>query len=73
MFLPDKSTIYVEDFDTVDLLADYIEYLLRNRTSYNLYHSWRRSDPPKRLVDLWEFDDQPFDCRLCRWGAENLY
>ena len=71
--LPEHSFINVDDFTTIDELADYIEYLIQNHTAYDLYHKWRGTDPPKRLAELWKFTHQSFDCRLCRWGAEHLY
>lgn len=73
MILPKDAAIYVEDFLTVDALAEFIEYLIRNRTAYDMYHAWRGTAPPKELLDTWQFNNQSFDCRLCRWGAENLY
>lgn len=72
-FLPENSTIFVDDFIIVDDLADYIEFLLTNREAYDFYHKWRHDTPPQHLVDLWKFSEQPLDCRLCRWGAENLH
>ena len=72
-FLPGNSTIFVDDFITVDELADYIEFLLTHREAYDFYQKWRNGTPPQHLVDLWKFSEQPIDCRLCRWGAENLH
>ena len=71
--LPENSFVNVDDFNSIDALADYIENLIQNRTAYDFYHEWRSKEPPKSLRELWKFAHQSFDCRLCRWGAENLY
>ena len=41
-FLPPRSTIYVEDFETYDDLIHYIEYLDSNDTAYNEYLQWKQ-------------------------------
>ena len=40
-FLPPKSFINVEDFNTPKDLADYLLLLSKNATEYNKYHAWR--------------------------------
>ena len=38
--LPRKSYIHVEDFKTVDDLANYLHYLDKNETAYSEYFQW---------------------------------
>ena len=40
--LPPRSYINVEDFDSPQDLAEYLQYLAKNRTAYNQYHAWRQ-------------------------------
>ncbi|MCL4142710.1 UNVERIFIED_CONTAM: hypothetical protein GTU68_038734 [Idotea baltica] len=38
---PPNSFIHVQDFSTVQELAEYITYLSKNKVAYNKYHQWR--------------------------------
>ena len=53
------SFIHVSEFESVSQLADYLKYLLNNKTAYSEYHTWRRKYTLER-VEL-----QPV-CELCR-------
>lgn len=45
-FIPDpKSIINVNDFKSVESLANYLKYLANNETAYNEYHEWRKRPP----------------------------
>ena len=70
---PEDSFVDVNDFVSYDHLCDWIEYLAENRKSYNGYHSWRNNSIPTRVKEFWQFTNQDVNCRLCRWGAENLF
>ena len=48
--LPENSFINVDDFNSIDALADYIENLIQNRTAYDFYHEWRGKRPPKKFA-----------------------
>ena len=39
-----KSVIFMEDFESMDGLADYLEYLDKNDTAYLEYFQWRKTD-----------------------------
>lgn len=71
--LPTKSFLNVDDFGTYDELADYIEFLIENKDVYDQYHAWRERDISSEVREQWKFAEQDINCRLCRWGAENLY
>lgn len=40
--LPPRSFLHVDDFASVDALADYLRYLDRDDRRYSQYHDWRR-------------------------------
>ena len=42
--VPEKSVIFMEDFESMDVLADYLEYLEKNDTAYLEYFQWRKND-----------------------------
>ena len=73
LLFPDNSFLNVDDFLTVHDLADHIEFLLENRDEYDKYHLWREKRIPDNLREIWKFNEEPIDCRICRWGAENLF
>jgi len=70
---PKKSFIDANNFFTYDDLADYIEFLIENRGEYDKYHEWRNESVSIELEKFWKFLDQDDNCRICRWGAENLF
>ena len=42
--VPEKSVIFIEDYESMDDLADYLEYLDKNDTAYLEYFQWRKID-----------------------------
>ena len=42
--LPPNSVIFVEDYENMEELADYLSYLDRNDTAYLEYFQWRKID-----------------------------
>lgn len=71
--LPEHSFINVNDFSTFDDLANYIEFLIDHKTEYYSYHAWREQEISSDIKETWKFLEQDTNCRICRWGAENLY
>ena len=65
---PGHSFIHVDDFDNLEGLADWINYLLKNETAYNNYHKWRTNDNrplywPNSLENL---QSDVGICKICR-------
>ncbi|XP_052217320.1 glycoprotein 3-alpha-L-fucosyltransferase A-like [Dreissena polymorpha] len=60
---PSGSYIHVEDFRTVEELANYLKFLDKNDDEYNNYFRWK-------LTGL--FVDTKFWCRICSllWDPE---
>ena len=58
---PPDSFIHISDFAGPQQLAEYLHYLMTNRTAYSRYHDWRQR---YRIVggDTW--------CNLCRYLHE---
>ena len=42
--VPPKSVIFIEDYKSMDDLAEYLEYLDKNDTAYLEYFQWRKTD-----------------------------
>ena len=53
---PPYSFIHVDDFETIEQLANYLKFVDGNDTLYDSYHAWRESG---------RFIDTKFWCRLC--------
>jgi hypothetical protein len=58
-FLPPRSFIHIDDFDSIERLADYLLYLQGNATAYNEYHAWRQYYAIQGTWLNWDF------CLLC--------
>lgn len=71
--LPQNSFINVNDFGPYDDLADYIEFLIKNKDEYYKYHAWRNEPISTDIEEIWKFAKEETNCRICRWGAENLF
>uniref|UniRef100_A0A0N4UDT0 Fucosyltransferase n=1 Tax=Dracunculus medinensis TaxID=318479 RepID=A0A0N4UDT0_DRAME len=68
-FVPPHSFIAVDDFKSAKHLADYLKYLMKNRTAYLEYFNWRR-DYAVIFLDGVKHDslEKPWGlCQLCRY------
>ncbi|XP_078590513.1 alpha-(1,3)-fucosyltransferase 7-like [Branchiostoma floridae x Branchiostoma japonicum] len=52
-FTPPNSFIHVDDFESPEALAKYLNYLDQNDDKYNEYFAWK-TKPPKNLPELFE-------------------
>ena len=71
-YVPADSFIHVSDFDTVEDLADRINYLLGNETAYLKYFDWRKrdySDNKYFMSTKEQLVDEGF-CKLCKMAHE---
>ena len=59
---PPNSYIYVEDFNTLDDLVKYVNYLDKNDTAYSEYFKWRTKD----VTDMPQYGRRIAECQLCR-------
>ena len=67
-YMPDpKSIIVVNDFDNLTALEHHIRYLIRNRSAYMEYFSWKRKPLSKYFKKKWNFAHVHSACRVCRW------
>jgi len=71
--LPEHSFVNVNDYGTYDDLANYIEFLIENKVEYYNYHTWREQEISSYIKETWKFAEEDTNCRICRWGAENLF
>ena len=60
--IPEGSAIFVEDFSSVEDLADYIDYLDRNETAYLEYFEWRKAN----VTEMRGYRQRYGLCQLCR-------
>ena len=66
MFAPKTSFIHVDDFDTVEKLAEYLNFLLKNESVYNQYFDWYKQDLGEYLLGNQKSEENEGLCKLCK-------
>ena len=67
--VPDeRSIIVVDDFESVDALASYLDQVSKSRELYESFHAWRKRPLPTTFLEKYAFTQVHSKCRLCRWG-----
>ncbi|XP_055585699.1 alpha-(1,3)-fucosyltransferase C-like [Uranotaenia lowii] len=61
-FAPPHSYINVEDFESVEKLVEYLQYLVKNPVGYVKYFWWREH---YKVVDTAEIMEEPL-CEMCK-------
>lgn len=70
--VPSNSIVHVDDFTSVDALAQHLKAILRDPDLYNSYHTWRYKPLPRRFVAKYNFTHVHSQCRVCRWASAKL-
>jgi hypothetical protein len=52
--IPFKGVIYVDDFPSVDKLADYLNKVANDQQLYESYHAWRNEPLPQSFLDKYD-------------------
>lgn len=71
--VPNRSIIVVDDFESIDHLAAYLEKLASNKELYEEYHAWRFKTLPPHFHAKYDFTRVHSTCRTCRWAHAKLY
>jgi len=70
-YLPSaKAAIFIDDFPDIKSLADYLKYLVSNRTAYEEHHAWRKTVDPLLLRRFYQFRHPKISCDVCRMAAQ---
>ena len=72
--VPEKSVIFMEDYGSMEDLADHLDYLDKNDTAYLEYFQWRKTDlskSPTKSVNNQTWLSVPA-CNLCTAIHENI-
>lgn len=72
--VPEHSLIHVDDFETVQDLAAYLQKVASNRTLYEEYHAWRHK--PEAMAHFrfkYNITRTHNQCRTCRWAYAKMY
>lgn len=68
-----KAAIFVDDFETIDKLAEYLQYLSGNKTAYEEHRAWRHDFNPLTQPSIFDIS---WPCAVCQWASrknkENL-
>ena len=70
----EKSVIFIEDYKSMEDLADHLDYLDENDTAYLEYFQWRKTDlskTPTKSVNNQMWLSVPA-CSLCTAIHENI-
>ncbi|KAL3921453.1 MAG: hypothetical protein SGILL_002738 [Bacillariaceae sp.] len=66
--VPEKSIVVVDDFESVDDLAQYLVRLANNKILYESYHQWRYQPMDETFANKYAFTDTHSTCRICKWA-----
>ena len=70
---PNRSLILIEDFSTIDELADYVVKVANDKNLYESYQTWRTQPLPPHFHQKYDFTQVHSTCRTCRWAYARLY
>jgi hypothetical protein len=71
--VPNRSMIHVDDFDTLEDLADHLTDVANNKTLYESYHAWRTQPLPPHFRAKYDISRVHSTCRTCRWAAARKF
>ena len=72
-FIPFHGVIYVDDFPSVEELAEYLTKVSNNQQLYESYHTWREKPLPQAFIDKVNISRTYSSCRFCRWAHARKY
>ncbi|KAL3780861.1 hypothetical protein HJC23_001594 [Cyclotella cryptica] len=67
------GVIYVDDFASIQDLAEYLIKVSNNQTLYESYHAWRNEPYPEKFLEKYNFTLVHSSCRMCRWAYAKKY
>ena len=70
--VPMNSIISVDDFKTVDDLANHLNRVLTDEALYDSYHAWRYQPLPAWFICKYNFTHVHSECRTCRWAYAKI-
>jgi len=70
---PNRSLILIEDFSTIDELAEYVIKVANDKHLYESYQAWRTQPLPPHFHQKYDFTQVHSTCRTCRWAYARLY
>ena len=62
-----KAAIFLDDFNGVSKLADYLLYLTRNATAYDEHRAWRNGFDANNQSNLFSMS---WPCAVCHWALK---
>lgn len=70
---PNHSMIVVDDYPSVEELAEYLVKVSQDKELYESYHQWRKEPLPPHFQAKYDFTKTHSTCRTCRWAYAKLY
>lgn len=65
LFVPEKSIIKLEDFESYEKLADYLQHLATHDDEYQAYFEWKKKPYTGNFAKLKEYIKVDARCKLC--------
>ncbi|KAG7353054.1 glycosyltransferase family 10 fucosyltransferase [Nitzschia inconspicua] len=66
--VPPNSIVVVDDFATVEDLANHLVRLANDRRLYESYHAWRYQPIDKNFANKYAFTNTHSTCRMCKFS-----
>ena len=71
--VPPHSIIVVDDFDSPQSLAKYLQQVSENQSLYESYHTWRYQPLNTSFLQKYNFTNIHSHCRVCKWALTMQY
>lgn len=71
--VPFNGVIFVDDFPTIEALADHLLHVSSDQKLYESYHTWRNEPLPKAFLAKYNISRTHSQCRTCRWAHARKY
>ena len=71
--VPHHSIIRVNDFSSIQELANYLIKVSNDQQLYESYHEWRKVPLEDRFLSRYNFTKTHSNCRACKWAYAMQY
>jgi hypothetical protein len=71
--VPFNGVIFVDDFPTIESLAEYLIKVSNDQKLYESYHIWRKEPLPDAFLAKYNISRTHSKCRTCRWAHAKKY
>jgi hypothetical protein len=66
-----KAAIFVDDYKDTKELAEYLKYLMKNKTAYEEHRAWRQNFSIEKHLQNHPLLQTSWPCMICEWAASH--